>query len=135
MIEITHLSSVNSLDKVSGAKEMITMHKGASTKHMAKQSSKGVKAYFKGYEIQSRRRVSNYLLIKEDLPNSPPPQRDKFLNTYLMKSTNFLCIGVGYTLSWFDTNSYISRTTPTIFLTLEGALTALDKPYTRSDLI
>ncbi|CAN8319575.1 unnamed protein product [Cochlearia groenlandica] len=79
--------------------------------------------------------VFNGLLIKEEPPNAPPPQRDKFLNTYRMESTNFLCVGAGHTLLGFDINSYISKTTPTIFSIHEGVLTAMNEPHTRLDLI
>ncbi|CAN8318967.1 unnamed protein product [Cochlearia groenlandica] len=101
MIVVTHLSCVKGLEKFSGAKEMNTTEEEASTKHMVQQLRERVTASFISYEMQPCRglihnqpwrNVFNYLLIKDEPPNAPSPQRDKFLHTYRMESTNFLLL-------------------------------------------
>ncbi|CAN8319995.1 unnamed protein product [Cochlearia groenlandica] len=142
--EHLELVRVNNLEKVSGAKEMIRTKKEASTKSMViDEQDMNLKDYFRIYVMQpcrgfiyqkQRRRVSNNFLIKEDPPNAPPPQRDKFLSSYMMKNTNALCVGAGYTLSRFDINFNFSTKTPTILSKHYGVLTALKEPHTRLDL-
>ncbi|CAN8271563.1 unnamed protein product [Cochlearia groenlandica] len=78
--------------------------------------------------------VFNDLLIKEEQPNAPPLQRDELLSSYMMKNTNSLYVGVGYTFSKFDINSNLSKTSTTILSTHEYVLTAMKEPHTHSYL-